>query len=384
MMKHYRNSIDRLELAYKRNGRFESSLENGGDDEVLISPSDDVTEWWEDLDLFQFGIPPDDYEMPDLSNAPDYSEEDALADVEAWEQDKLMIPFTYGRNKNGDKTELRGFCIGDWWFLRNDTPFKNSPYKYNYRVMTMRGGVTVGYIYYQTYLLNRDHIYLRVSNKLLYSEDVWEIIQQFTDDFHLDMRYVSKLDIAVDSPVNVSETIYTKMKDDPRITWIINGRKITDRDATLQRIFWNASGSLNDPIRNKTLNVKQEQGVTQVSYNKTTEICDKSGKFYQIDEIPELWSKDEYIYRNEVRLDRMCIIKYKDSHRMDDAQLYRYIQDEDNRDKMFTQISQRMIRWWEDGRLTNIPDRIFGGPNGMHEQERPSEESTPISTSIVC
>ena len=353
MKRNHENRIDRLELAFIRNGVFETSLERQNDDVLTIPTTCSCPVWEPEDDIY---IPTGEEIIPEPPDwLPPFDDNDALA----W-----LSPIR-GENDDEAETATGGFRIGDWWFIRDDSPFRNSPYKHNYRVIKLDGYVTLGHVYYQTYLLNRDYIYLRLSNKCLYSGDVWTLIHKFRTDFSLQMRYVSKLDIAIDSAVDVGNTLYEKMRNDLSITWVVNGRKIYDRDASIKNLFWVASGTLNDPTKNKSLYVKQEQGFTQVSYDKTLEISESSGKRYQIDSSrePELWSTDGYIFRNEIRLDRMCIIKYIDNRGINDEELFDLIQSSQYRDAMFALLTQRLIRWWEKGKLTNIADLILKDRN---------------------
>lgn len=375
MKRNYENRIDRLELAFVRDGLFETSLEKQNDDVLNIPPLLPISPEWElEYDVY---IPTGDETIPEPPDwLPPLDDDDALA----W------LSSSEGRIEDDEKTETRGFQIGDWWFIKDDTPFMNSPYKHNYRVIKLDGYVTLGHIYYQTYLLNRDYIYLRINNKCLYSEGVWTLIQKFRTDFSLRLHYVSKLDLAIDSTVDVGNILYGKMRNDPSIIWVVNGRKIHDRDTTIKNLFWVASGTLNDPTKNKSLYVKQEQGFTQVSYDKTLEISESSGKRYQIDTSrePELWSTDGYVFRNEIRLDRMCIIKYINYRGINDEEFFDLIQSAEYRAAMFSYLTQRMIRWWEDGKLTNISDLILLDQNNYWISDDPHDDKhIPLPASLV-
>lgn len=375
MRKNIENRIDRLELAFVRDGVFETSL-NSQTDDVLYVPSSpcDFSGWEPEDHIF---IPSENNIIPE---PPDWLPPQDDNDAQAWLSSSMD-----NKDEEG-QIESKGFRIGDWWLIRDDTPFKNSPYKHNYRVMQLDGYTTLGFVYYQTYLLNRDFIYLRISNKCLYSEDVWQLIQKFITDFSLQFQYVSKLDIAIDSKVDVGNILYNNMKDDPSITWVVNGRKVHDRDATMEQIFWLASGSLNDPIKNKSLYIKQEQGLSQVAYDKTLEINERSGKRYQIvnNSEPELWSNDELIYRNEIRLDRMCIIKYLNNRGITDNELFNLIQSAEYRYSMFELLTQRLIRWRKNGRLTNIAELVSQDHSDYVDRGNRKDGEQHLSTSIVC
>ena len=364
MEKYYLNRIDRLELAFVRDGVFEKSLLSKSDD-ALIVPSFNAATSWDEPDKYVYK--PDETDI--VPEPPDWLPPIDNSHIEDW----LRSPF-----EDNEEEVSKGFRIGDWWIIRDLTPFANSPYKHNYRVIKLEGYVPLGYIYFQTYLLNRDNIYLRISNQTLYSENLWTLIQKFITDFSLQMRYVSKLDIAIDSHIDIGSGIYDAMKNDHSITWLVNGRKILNRDETIKELFWVMSGSLNDPSKNKAMYIKQQQGPSQVSYNKTIEISDSNAKMYQIKKEDGLWSHNDYIYRNEIRLDRMCIIKYIERAKINDMQLFRLIRDENYRDELYKDITQRMIRWWKDGKLKTILDLVT-----EPEKESTSSQSLHLSASFV-
>lgn len=74
----------------------------------------------------------------------------------------------------------------------------------------------------------------------------------------------------------------------------------------------------------------------------------------------------------------MCIIKYIERAKINDMQLFRLIRDENYRDELFKDITQRMIRWWKDGKLKTILDLVT-----EPEKESTSSQSLHLSASFV-
>lgn len=261
--------------------------------------------------------------------------------------------------------------IGNWRFMPGGFVGPNSPYKYNYKVEVIDcpiGELDVfGYIYYETYLLKRDKIYLRLNNQLLYSDYYWDRIKAFERDFGLTFVCISKADIAIDSTIDTSKVVYKLMRWHREIDWVVNGRRITDRNKTIDKLFWANSGSLNDPDRNRSLYVKQAEGLTLNAYNKTIEIVDKSYKFYQTwdweldDEGLLDYVEDVNIFRNEIRLGRKNIINYIESHGIDDNQFREIIKDPIGRFNVFRELVRQMIRWNDGGKSHDITTLIYGG-----------------------
>ena len=221
----------------------------------------------------------------------------------------------------------------------------------------------LGYIYYVTFLIRRNNIFLRLSNYALYHDKLWQLIRKFETDFHLQFEHVSKVDIALDSTLDTSIAVYNMMKEDYSIDWVINGHRIYDRDATIKELFWTNSGSLNNPDANRSLYVKQSEGLTLNCYDKTCEVSDKfNNKYYQIgdwyyDEDNNLVEGDN-IYRNETRLTRKSIINYTTGHHINDNQFLDMLQSPETLSEIFRNTSRKLIRWNKKGKSQDITTLI--------------------------
>ena len=320
MKKPYANRLDCLEIAFERNPEFESTVAFMG----ITTPPLSIEE---------------------------------LAELWLKDQYNLPEPDQPTKTKKGPQAPLDDFTIGQWHFQRGVFPGRNSAYKYNFKITRTEivghsDTDEFGYLYFETYLLKRDYIYLRLSNILLYEEEtLWSSIRAFQKEFNLTFAHVSKVDLAVDGFIDVSQYIYQRMKRNPEIEWVINGKAITDRNATINKLFFVVSGSLNNPDKNKNLYVKQSEGLTLNCYDKTTEVVDKSRKYFQTcsfemgdDGLYEFVEEDK-LYRNEIRLSRKNIDDIKTCKHLTDDQFFNMIQTQADRDALFDYVSKRMIRW---------------------------------------
>ncbi len=332
----YANRLDCLEIAFERNQLFENTLAFMGIADRPLTPEELAEKWLEDL-----------YYIPGLD-----------------QQTKA---------NTGQQKPLDDFTIGQWHFQRGVFAGRNSAYKYNFKIT--RTDVEehcdtddFGYLYFETYLLKRDHIYLKLSNRFLYDEkSLWSSISAFQKDFNLTFTHVSKVDLAVDGVIDVSQYIYQRMKRNPEIEWVVNGKAIMDRNATISKLFFVVNGSLNNPDKNKNLYVKQSEGLTLNCYDKTTEVVDKSHKYFQVasfeigdDDLYEYVEEDKF-YRKEIRLIRKNIDNYMACKGLTDDEFFTMLQTQDGRDTIFDDISRRMIRWRRLGEMFGILSLVKNG-----------------------
>ena len=328
--------IDKLELAFERDPSFEKQLQVSNDQ----NDQDPSYGWAVDVEGSLVPVP-DDISFDDLLNG-DY------------------VPMVTGGGSSDNS-----ITIGNWCFVRGSFPGPNTAYKHNYRVehIEPNGEFSIlGHIYYQTYLLRRDKLYLRMANYALYDESFWELIQAFEHDFGLRFVHVSKVDIALDSPVNTSNVVYNLMKQDKSIDWVINGHRVMDRNKTVKKLFWTTSGSIENPDLNRSLYITQTEGLTLNCYDKTTEIEAKSNKYYQTGD----WglendgeTESDAIYRSETRMSRKDVINYTESHSISDVQFRSELQNLETRFEIFRTLSRKLIRWNKDGRSRDITTLVM-------------------------
>ena len=350
--------IDKLELAYQQNPEFTE----------LLSPpkrdGEDNAFGWE-RDITEPFSPPI---IPSYEDA-DILDNDAV--------DDFLNSFVIDGSCDSGSTPWEDtVTIGNWHFVRGKFPGTNTNYKYNFRVEhdTEDGDTSVfGFLYYVTYRRGREeNIYLSLANYKLYDEGFWQELRSFETDFGLSFVHVSKVDIALDGVVDTSKVIYNLMKRDKSIDWVINGHRIVDRNATIKKLFWILSGSLDNPDANRVLYIKQKEGLTINCYCKTIEIEDKSQKYYQIGD----WEvgengilDDDSIYRNEIRLTRKDIGHYIKLHGMDELQFRNSLEDKDCRFNCFREFCRKLIRWNRNGKSQDITT-LVQNRNYCHGKEK--------------
>lgn len=248
---------------------------------------------------------------------------------------------------NANELEIR---FGDF-VLRWDKDYRTA-YKNAYAVYIF-GTDKIGYLYWETYQLNRnEHIYFKAINNILYAD--WNTtINELMKNLKLEFSHISKLDVCVDTPKHIVRNLRNKMKD-KSIIWVINGRKVTNTKKNIKGGIWvlplNIEG-LNEEDR--SLYIEQEEGLRLAIYDKTREIEEKSNKYYIIEEEEQ---KVTDIYRAEVRLQRKHINDILKAKDITDEDLYELIQDKENLKAIFDEVSRKMLRFWYKKSLKGIID----------------------------
>ena len=154
-------------------------------------------------------------------------------------------------------------------------------------------------------------VWLTINNETLYSQDVY-FLTYIEQKLGLTFHNCTTLDLALDTPFNISKLVKTYIKS-KSVTTILNGKRITDRDEDRAELSYTSSGSLNDQNKYQTINIKQRnaimdksKGVTIQSYDKAAEIRNVSDKQY----ILEHYGNPIKLYRTEVHLNAEDIKNY--------------------------------------------------------------------------
>lgn len=146
-------------------------------------------------------------------------------------------------------------------------------------------------------------VYLEVYNEVLYKPDRLKELLLMPGMIGLTFHNFTAIDLAVDSPFNVT-TIIRKMMKDESVDTIINRKVVKDRSSILEGLTCTHSITINK-LKNPTITIKQKKaqkhvsdGVTVQAYNKKEEIMNASDKQY----IMDYWDNPKRLYRLEVRL----------------------------------------------------------------------------------
>lgn len=152
--------------------------------------------------------------------------------------------------------------------------------------------------------------YIKVENRILYSETCWTAIESFIQTYTLRFRGITAVDLAIDTTTDSVSRIRQFMRS-KHMTTIINGKAIKDRNKVLENVHIDYSTTLNK-IKNPSLYITQKKaaknrnrGITLCGYNKRKEI-DASGKNY----LMEFYGNPEKLYRLEIQLNNNDIKDY--------------------------------------------------------------------------
>lgn len=142
------------------------------------------------------------------------------------------------------------------------------------------------------------YMYIAIENEMLYREEV-NSIYYISDCLGLSYSHVCSLDIAIDS--NVDFHLYPlNFNKHKNVIPIIRNKKIKDRNKKIKKYGYNCDGSINEPFKDKTLYIKNEDNSRILlcrMYNKKEEIEEVSKKYYIID---KLEIKGKNLYRLEM------------------------------------------------------------------------------------
>lgn len=125
----------------------------------------------------------------------------------------------------------------------------------------------------------RQNAYILVDNTLLYNGGL-QLLPYVECSLGLVFKKISKLDVCLDTDVNVQKMFY-KLLRDPNETIVVNGKSIRDRSQPLDSILYISKGCLNNLHKVKTLEVicKNRKNLLRV-YDKHNEIETTSHKEY--------------------------------------------------------------------------------------------------------
>ncbi|MBO7139970.1 MAG: hypothetical protein J6W19_05290 [Prevotella sp.] len=154
-------------------------------------------------------------------------------------------------------------------------------------------------------------VWLSLNNETLYSKEIY-FLTYIEQRLGLEFHNVTSLDLALDTPFNISKVV-KKLLHNKNVITILNGKRVTDRDEDRPEINYPASGSLNNQSKYQTVNIKQRnaikdksKGITVLTYDKVAEIKNSSDKQY----ILNYYGNPKKLYRTEVHLNAEDIKNY--------------------------------------------------------------------------
>lgn len=217
----------------------------------------------------------------------------------------------------------------------------------------LKFGLNNGSLENNTFESGKPKAWLTLSNRGLYESDLY-YMGFICEELHLNVHNYTSVDLALDTPFDVSRTLY-RLYRNKEVTTILNGKRITNRDEDRPEISRSLSGSLNKD-KYQTIYVKQRnaihdksKGVSLKTYDKLAEIRNSSDKNYILD----FYANPRTLYRTEVHLNNDEIKAYLTSRGID---LNPYAMDWSVLEDMFFHHLNSLIRFergrekitWED------------------------------------
>ena len=217
----------------------------------------------------------------------------------------------------------------------------------------LKFGLNNGSVENNTFESGKPKAWLTLSNQGLY-ENATSYLGYICEILHLNVHNFTSVDLALDTPFDVSRSLY-RLYRNKEVTTILNGKRITNRDEDRPEISRTLSGSLNKD-KYQTIYVKQRnaihdknKGVSLKTYDKLAEIRNSSDKNYILD----FYANPRTLYRTEVHLNNDEIKAYLTTRGID---LNPYAMDWSVLEDMFFHHLNSLIRFergrekitWED------------------------------------
>lgn len=220
----------------------------------------------------------------------------------------------------------------------------------------LKFGLNNGSLENNTFESGKPKAWLTLSNRGLYESDLY-YMGFICEELHLNVHNYTSVDLALDTPFDVSRTLY-RLYRNKEVTTILNGKRITNRDEDRPEISRVLSGSLNKD-KYKTIYVKQRnaihdksKGVSLKTYDKLAEIHNSSDKEYILD----YYANPKKLYRTEVHLNNEQIRDYLVKRNID---LNPYMMDWSVLQDMFFHHLNSLIRF-ERGREKILWEDLLG------------------------
>ena len=220
----------------------------------------------------------------------------------------------------------------------------------------LKFGLNNGSLENNTFESGKPKAWLTLSNRGLYESDLY-YMGFICEELHLNVHNYTSVDLALDTPFDVSRTLY-RLYRNKEVTTILNGKRITNRDEDRPEISRSLSGSLNKD-KYQTIYVKQRnaihdksKGVSLKTYDKLAEIRNSSDKEY----ILEYYAHPKKLFRTEVHLNNEQIRDYLVKRNID---LNPYMMDWSVLEDMFFHHLNSLIRF-ERGREKILWEDLLG------------------------
>lgn len=210
-------------------------------------------------------------------------------------------------------------------------------------------------------------VWLELKNETLYRDDFYCItyIEQLLG---LHFHNITTLDLALDTPFQLPKTVKRLFKD-PKVTTILNGKVVIDRNEDRTELRYGHSGSLNKLDKYQTVLVKQKnalhdktRGVVVTIYDKAAEV-QESNKHY----INEFYGNPRKLYRTEVHLNAAEVWEYVKNKEIDYTPLL--VADRGILENMFFHFLNSVLRFRSADKNRNVSWRYLLGRYGVTKKD---------------
>lgn len=199
---------------------------------------------------------------------------------------------------------LRCVSIGERVEVAEFSIIRISGLHFQYYFRVLLGGKDCGHIYFGRYGDDDNrYVWLKVDNKLLYGDNLTDILGMIKNALNLTYNNLTSLDLAMDSKKNFVYAI-RKLYKDKNVATIVNGKEIHDRKKSIPELHITYKVTL-DRLKDPTFYCCQREavqnkrnGIYVCAYNKLAEMEESSHKEY----IAEYYGCPKSLHRLEVRL----------------------------------------------------------------------------------
>lgn len=224
--------------------------------------------------------------------------------------DKLELSYKLSFECKSKLESINELSFSTFTLIRKNN---NSNYRNNFEIILNDSGI-FGNLYFGSYNVNRQMIYISVDNKILYSNELIFLLD-IESNLNLELYTISKLDLALDYTYNFINRFYKLLKNE-ELEFIILNKKYSMNDKISTLLNVSTGTRMNIHLFKSFYINNKEKGLSLSAYNKLKEIQDNdNNKSY----ISDLINSDK-IFRLEIRTnhtllkDSLLKLGYTDSY----------------------------------------------------------------------
>lgn len=135
--------------------------------------------------------------------------------------DKLELSYNLDNECKSKLESINELSFSNFTLIRKNN---DSNYRNNFDIILVDSGLLFGTLYFGSYNVNRQKIYISVDNRTLYSNNLL-ILSDIESKLNLELYSISKLDLALDFNYNIINKFYKLFKCE-ELEFIILNRDI--------------------------------------------------------------------------------------------------------------------------------------------------------------